>query len=65
MSYVPLENLIDKADNNLYKLVIIASRRALELAEGSQTLVEKDPRLKTTTVALNEIAAGKVKYKKD
>ncbi|MDD5355273.1 MAG: DNA-directed RNA polymerase subunit omega [Candidatus Omnitrophica bacterium] len=65
MSYVPLEKLIDKADNSLYKLVILASKRALELSEGAPTLIEKDQRVINTTIALREIADGKVKYKKD
>jgi len=65
MSYIPLEKLIDKADNSLYKLVILASKRALELAEGAPVLIDKDTKATTTTVALREIADGKVKYKKD
>jgi DNA-directed RNA polymerase omega subunit len=64
MSYVPVEKLIDKADNSLYKLVIVASKRALELAEGAPTLIEKDPLARNTTIALREIAEGKVKYNK-
>lgn len=65
MSYVPLEKLIDKADNSLYKLVIVASKRALELAEGAPVLIERDQRMINTTVALQEIAAGKVRLKKE
>jgi len=65
MSYIPLEKLIDKADNSLYKLVILASKRALELAEGAPVLIDKDTKATITTVALREIADGKVKYKKD
>ena len=38
MDYVPLEKLIDKTNNSLYKLVILASRRALEVAEGQPGL---------------------------
>lgn len=64
MSYVPLENIIDKADYSLYKLVILASKRALELSEGVPSLVETSPGMKHTTTALKEIAEGKVKTKK-
>lgn len=64
MVYVPLEKLLDKSDNSIYKLVILASKRALEIAEGQPKLVEADPSIKPSTVALFEIAAGKVRYKK-
>ena len=63
MSYIPLEKIIDKADYSLYKLVILASKRALELSEGLPSLVETSPEAKNTTTALREIAAGKVKTK--
>jgi DNA-directed RNA polymerase omega subunit len=64
MAYVPLEKLLDKSDNSIYKLVILASKRALEIAEGQPKLVEVDPAVKPSSVALYEIAAGKVWYKK-
>ncbi len=64
MVYVPLEQLLDKSDNSIYKLVILASKRALEIAEGQPKLVEADSSIKPSTVALFEIAAGKVRYKK-
>ncbi|MCM8763069.1 MAG: DNA-directed RNA polymerase subunit omega [Candidatus Omnitrophica bacterium] len=63
MEYVPLEKLIDKTDNSLYKLVILASQRALELAEGQPSLLGPNPTAKPSTLALKEIAAGKIKYK--
>lgn len=62
--YVPLENLLDKSDESIYKLVILASKRALELAEGQPKLVEANSSLKPSTVALHEIAENKVRYKK-
>ncbi len=64
MVYVPLEKLLDKSDNSIYKLVILTSKRALEIAEGQPKLVEADSTVKPSTVALYEIAAGKVHYKK-
>ena len=60
MSYVPIEKIIDKADNSLYKLVILASKRALELSEGMPSLIGANPEVKSTTTALQEIAEGKV-----
>ncbi len=64
MSYVPLEKMIDKAEHSLYKLVILASKRALELSEGVPSLVETSSEIKHTTTALREIAEGKVRTKK-
>ncbi|MDD5004935.1 MAG: DNA-directed RNA polymerase subunit omega [Candidatus Omnitrophica bacterium] len=64
MSYIPIEMLLDKAENSLYKLVIVASKRALEVAEGSPKLVEADSNVKNTTVALREISENKVRMKK-
>lgn len=57
--YVPIEPLLEKM-GSIYKLVILAARRALELNEGAPRLVETDPKRKPGTIALEEIAAGKV-----
>lgn len=64
MAYVSLERLLDKTDNSVYKLVVVASRRALEIAEGQPKLVSANASTKPSTIALYEIAAGKVRYKK-
>lgn len=61
---VALEDLLDKSDYSIYKLVILASKRALEIAEGQPKLVEDKASLKPSTIALHEIAEGKVRYKK-
>jgi len=55
-----IQDILDKSDNSVYKLVIMASKRALEIAEGQPRLVEMDANIKPSTVALEEIAAGKV-----
>ncbi len=60
IGYVPHEKLLDKSNNSIYKLVILASRRALELAEGQPKLVGMDSSIKPSTIALYEIAEGKV-----
>ena len=57
--YVPIEPLLEKV-GSVYKLVIVAARRALELNEGAPRLVETDPKRKPSTVALEEVAAAKV-----
>ena len=40
MTYVALEKLLDKSCDSVYKLVILASKRALEIAEGQPKLVD-------------------------
>ena len=61
-SYVPLENLLSRV-SGMYKLVIVASRRAVELNQGSNKLVDITAKAKCSTVALEEIREGKVSYK--
>jgi len=63
MSYMPVEKLIDKANGSVYTLVILASKRAQELADGAFAS-EPDASFKATTAALHEIAEGKAKIKK-
>lgn len=63
MTYIPLEQLLDKTESSVYKLVITASKRALEIAEGQPKLVEAVMSIKPSTIALGEIAEGKVSCK--
>lgn len=58
---ISTEDILDKT-NSVYKLVILASKRALELNEGSPKLVETDSK-KISTIALEEIKAGKIGMK--
>lgn len=64
MAYMEREKLLDKSEGSIYKLVILASKRALEIAEGQPKLVVANASVKPSTVALWEIAQGKVKAKK-
>lgn len=64
MVYIELEKLLDKSSGSVYKLVILASKRALEIAEGKPKLVEASPATKPSTVALQEIREDKVHSKK-
>lgn len=61
MAYIPLEKLIRK-DTSLFKLILTAAARANELAQGAQPLIQTASK-KVSTIALEEIAAGKVSYK--
>ena len=55
-----IEDLLRYADGSVYKLVRMASKRAMELAEGKPPLVEKPLSEKETSIALEEISKGKV-----
>ena len=61
MAQVPIEELLKRC-GSIYKLVILAAKRAKEVAEGSPPLVETAHR-KVTSIALEEILQGKVLYK--
>ncbi len=65
MAYVPMEGLIEKTGGSVYKLVILASKRAIELNQGAGKLVEANPNMKISTLALKEIAEGKVAMKQE
>ena len=64
MDYRGREKLLDKSMGSIYKLVILASKRALEIAEGQPKLVADDISVKPSTVALHEIAAGRIEARK-
>jgi len=66
MGYVALEKLLEKsnAHESVYKLVILASRRALEISEGQPRMVSAPLDMKSSTVALQEIIEGKLQWKK-
>jgi DNA-directed RNA polymerase omega subunit len=63
MAYQPIEKLLPRANNSIYKLVLIAAKRAMELADGAQKLIDFPSSPKTTTIALDEVLAGKVELK--
>ena len=56
----PLEALLDRVENK-YALVIVAAKRARQLKEGALPMVEVDS-ANPVTVALEEIAAGKIRF---
>ena len=58
MARVTVEDCLDKVDNR-FQLVLVATKRARQLANGVQPLVEWEND-KPTIVALREIAAGLV-----
>ena len=52
-----------KQTGSIYKLVVLASTRAIELSEGAARLVDAKPDAKVMNVALQEILEGKISYK--
>ena len=63
MGYQPIEELLPRAGGSVYRLVRMASNRALELSDGKPCLIDKPSSDKFTTMALEEIRKGKVMYK--
>lgn len=58
MEYVDKDKLLSKSNNSVFKLVNLASMRAMEIADGKPKLVADKSEIKPSTVALHEIAAG-------
>ncbi len=58
MARITVEDCIKKVPNQ-FELVILAAKRAQQLINGAQPLVESDNR--EVVLALREIAAGKVR----
>jgi DNA-directed RNA polymerase omega subunit len=64
MAYVALEKLLDKTEGSVFKLVVLASHRALELAEGQPKLIEGTAvSSKPSMIALQEIEEAKLQAK--
>ncbi len=61
MSYMPREKIFKNGDS-IYKVTLIAAKRAIELSNGAQQLVETKLK-KCSMIALEEISQGKVKCK--
>jgi DNA-directed RNA polymerase subunit omega len=63
MAQAPIEDLLKRC-SSIYRLVILAAKRAKEIADGAPPLVHT-PQRKVTSIALEEILQGKVLYKPD
>lgn len=62
MQDIPIDELLKKT-GSVYKLVILAARRAIELSEGAAKLVDANPDSKVPSIALKEILEGRISYK--
>ena len=60
MIHPRIDELLEKVDSR-YALVIVAAKRARQLKEGALPMVEVDSG-NPVTVALEEIAAGKIRF---
>jgi DNA-directed RNA polymerase subunit omega len=61
--HIHVEKIIQAAGGSIYRLIILAAKRALQLAEGDKPLIDK-PSEKVLETALREIEAGKICIKK-
>ena len=61
-AYIPLEELLPSSKKSVFKLTMLAAKRARNISEGSKMLT---PRIseKDLDNAVNEISAGKVRVK--
>ncbi len=62
MSYIPIEKVIKKV-GSLYKVVNLASKRAIEIRDGAESL-GKTSSTKLSTLALEEVMQGRIDYKR-
>ena len=62
MMFPSLEKSLEKVSNR-YLLVVLAAKRARQLNRGAQSQVEVPQHTKPTSVALEEIAHGRVGYR--
>lgn len=59
---VPLENLLEASQGSIYKVTILAAKRAIILTDGEKPLLDR-PGEKVLDNALKEISSGKIKVK--
>ncbi|MDR7865663.1 MAG: DNA-directed RNA polymerase subunit omega [Sporomusaceae bacterium] len=62
MIHPSLDTLVDKVDSK-YTLVVFAAKRAREIMNGEESLVDSRSN-KPVTVALEEIAQGRIVYER-
>ncbi len=62
MLYPAVDDLLEQVDSK-YTLAITAAKRARQIKEGSRPQVKTDS-IKDVSIALEEIAKGKVQYER-
>ncbi len=63
MEYHSLEELLPRSGHSIYRLVRMAAMRAMEISDGHPCLIKNPASNKPTTMALEEIAQGKIEMK--
>ncbi|MCL2163973.1 MAG: DNA-directed RNA polymerase subunit omega [Oscillospiraceae bacterium] len=63
MIYPDINDLIQKVDSR-YTLVVTAAKRARQLVDGSDKITKFDSD-KAVTIAIHEIAEGKISYTRE
>ncbi len=63
MARVTIEDCLKQVDNR-FALVHMAVKRVLQIREGKEILIE-NPKNKEIVIALREIAANKIRLKKE
>ncbi|NLW39766.1 MAG: DNA-directed RNA polymerase subunit omega [Tissierellia bacterium] len=61
--YSPSLNELAKIADSRYTLVMLAAKRSRQLVDGAKPLIETDS-TKPVTIAIEEIMARKINYKK-
>ena len=62
--YIPIEDCIGQADGSLYKLALLAARRARQLSEGEKSLASPYDEDRPLKAPFEELVAGKIKLGK-
>lgn len=62
MIHPSLDTLVDKVDSK-YTLVVLAAKRAREIMNGEESLVDSRSN-KPVTVALEEVSQGRIVYER-
>lgn len=59
MARITVEDCLEVVDNR-FELVLMAAKRARQLAHGAETTLDSEPDDKVTVMALREIAARRI-----
>jgi len=62
MQDIDRDSLLNKT-KSVYKLVVLASLRSIELSDGAARLVDVPADTKPLNIALREILEGRIEYK--
>jgi len=61
--YMPVEKLLEASQGSIYKLAVLAAKRAVQLADGEKAMIDK-PVERLLDNAIEEIADKKIRVKR-